>query len=63
MASVTMTGNQWMALRHYPRGAAAGGSVVVDVTGGVLTVTKYTLPNGGGVAHEVHKAGASGEQQ
>ena len=63
MASVILTDNQWKALRRYPKGAAAGGSVVIDVTAGDLTVTWYPLAAGGGVAQGSQKSGARGEQK
>lgn len=63
MASVTMTDNQWKALRRYPKGAPAGGSVVIDVTAGDLTVTWYPLANGAGSSQQACKAGGSGQQK
>lgn len=63
MASVTLTDNQWKALHNLPRGAAAGGSVVIDVTAGDLTVTKYPLAAGAGTAQLAEKRGTSGQQK
>lgn len=64
MASVTLTDNQWKALvRQYPAGAAAGGSVVIDVTAGDLTVTWYPQASGGGTAQGSKKSGAAGQQK
>lgn len=64
MASVTLTDNQWKTLMRMGRGAAAGGSVVIDVTAGLLTVTKFGGANGTGTATEVaHKSGAAGDRQ
>lgn len=63
MASVTLTDNQWKALRRYPKGAPAGGSVVIDVTGGDLTVTWYPQANGAGTAQKSQKSGSAGQQK
>ena len=63
MASVTLTDNQWKALLTCSRGAPAGGSIVVDVTAGLLTITTYPQPNAAGTAQLVRKFGPSGEQK
>lgn len=62
MASVTLTDNQWKALvRQHQAGAPAGGSVVIDVTGGDLTVTWYPQASGGGTAQISRKTGSAGQ--
>ena len=63
MASITLTSEQWRKLRRMPSGAPAGGSVVIDVTTGVLTVTKFPLANGAGTAQDTRKAGSGGEDK
>ena len=63
MASVTLTDNQWKALRRYPKGVPAGGSVVIDVTTGDLTVTMYPQAAGGGTAQGSYKSGPAGQQK
>lgn len=67
MASVTLTDNQWKALRRYPKAAPAGGWGVIDVTGDVtggdLTVTWYPQANGAGTAQKSQKSGSAGQQK
>jgi hypothetical protein len=63
MASITLTGEQWKDLRNQPRGAAAGGSVVLDVTAGDLTVTHYPQPAAAGTPFVARKTGSGGNNK
>jgi len=63
MASITLTDTQWTALKNKAEsnGAPVGGSVVLDITAGVLTVTWFPQANGGGTAVKTTKHGAGGQ--